>query len=244
MSARIKAFAIHLVGSIILAACALVMVFQVWYPAPLEQALGVTHIFLLMLGIDVILGPILTLIIFKKNTRLLKIDLTIIIVVQLIVFSYGLTTVAKGRPAWLVFSTDQFYLVRVADVESKKAALAPAEYRHVPWLGPQWVAVRLPDTQEQRRQLVSETLSAGGGLFSSPNLYSPIETASAKIQKKARTLAELQQYNSAQVIHTTLAQWPTATKWLPLWTNSAGATVLLNKNNEVVSIVSLNPWKQ
>ncbi len=39
----------------------MVLVFGVWYPAPLHQALGVTKIFLLLLLVDVVLGPLMTL---------------------------------------------------------------------------------------------------------------------------------------------------------------------------------------
>lgn len=244
MSSRLKAFMIHLTGSLILASCALALVFLVWYPSPLDQALGVTHIFLLMLGIDVIVGPILTLLIYKTDLRLLKFDLTVIIIVQLAVFSYGIYTVAKGRPAWLVFSTDQFYLVRTTDVDTDNATKAQSIYRHASWFGPQWVAVILPTDRKQRSQLVSATLQAGSGLFTSPNLYGSLDKAETKIKMKSHPLTELSQYNRSNSISTTLAKWKTATTWMPLWSDPKGMTVLLDKNNHVVSIVQLNPWNQ
>lgn len=241
MPTRMKAFLIHLITSVILAVGALALVFLVWYPAPLDQTLGVTHIFLLILGIDVIVGPFLTLLVYKENLKLLRVDMTIIIVVQLLAFSYGLATVAKGRPAWLVFSTDQFYLVRVADLDTASSFSAPPEYRHAPWLGPRWVAVQLPETVEMRRKVVSETLKAGGALFTSPKLYSPLDTAKTRIIKSAQPLSTLAEHNSSQVLQTLTAKWPTASSWLPLGSNTQTAAVLLDKNGKTLAIVNLSP---
>ncbi len=243
MSARIKAFLVHLGCSAVLAAAALALVFLVWYPAPLAEAIGVTNIFLLILGIDVIIGPILTLLVYKVGKKTLKFDLATIIVLQLAMFSYGLHTVAIGRPAWLVFSIDQFYVVRPADIDP--SAQKNNGSSHTPWFGPSWVAVHLPEDKKARRQLVIETLDSGQGLFMNPNLYRPLNTETKQLQHKAQPLSTLQQFNSPDTIKSALAKFNNrATSWLPLWSNPKSMTVLLDKNGNVISIVNLNPWKQ
>ena len=45
-SPRFKAFAIHLCGSLAIGLAMLWLVFGVWYPAPLHEAVGVTDIFM------------------------------------------------------------------------------------------------------------------------------------------------------------------------------------------------------
>lgn len=59
-------------------------------------------------------------------------DLTVIAVLQLGALSYGLWTVAEGRPAWLVFAVDRFELVRVLDIDKRKldAAIKPTAHHH------------------------------------------------------------------------------------------------------------------
>jgi len=47
----------------------------VWYPIPLVKATGVGALFLMMLGIDLILGPAFTFIVYKKFKKNLKFDL-------------------------------------------------------------------------------------------------------------------------------------------------------------------------
>jgi hypothetical protein len=194
-----------------------------------------------MLCIDIIIGPLLTLLVYKTGKKTLKFDLATIIIVQLSMFGYGLHTVAVGRPAWLAFSVDQFYLVRAADID--KTQSPPAAYR-TPWLGPQWVAIHLPDDRQQREQLISKTLQAGSGLFMMPSLYAPLSVSATVISKKAQPLTELNNYNTATTVRTTLARWPTARSWLPLWSNPRSMTVLLDEKSNVVAISDLNPWKQ
>ena len=63
MSKRIKFFLGHLAISIVVAIIIIGLVFFVWYPAPLAKAIGVTHIFLMLIAIDVIIGLLLTLLV-------------------------------------------------------------------------------------------------------------------------------------------------------------------------------------
>ena len=70
----------HFSLSCLLALIFLVWLFLFWYPSPLATAVGVTHIFLMMLAIDVIVGPLLGLLVYKEGKKTLKFDLGVIIV--------------------------------------------------------------------------------------------------------------------------------------------------------------------
>ena len=120
MSARVKAFGVHLLTSAVIALAVVALVFGLWYPAPLATATGVTGIFLILLIVDVCLGPLLTLVVYKEGKKTLVMDLTIIVLLQLSALGYGVYTVAEGRPAWLVFSVDRFELVRINDIDERK----------------------------------------------------------------------------------------------------------------------------
>lgn len=107
MKQRLIAFLVHLIISIVVAIAAVGLVFFVLYPAPLHTAVGVTGIFLLLLMVDVCLGPVLTFIVYKKGKKTLKMDLAVIAILQFSALVYGLYAVAEGRPAWLVFANDR-----------------------------------------------------------------------------------------------------------------------------------------
>ena len=53
MSKRLKFFLSHLSISLIIALLVIGLVFFVWYPSPLAQAVGVTHIFLMLLALGI-----------------------------------------------------------------------------------------------------------------------------------------------------------------------------------------------
>ncbi len=87
---RFYAFGLHILFSFLLLILALLLVFKLWYPAPLDQAMGVTEIFWFILGVDLILGPLLTFVVFNPKKKELKRDLIIIIVIQIAAYIYGL----------------------------------------------------------------------------------------------------------------------------------------------------------
>ena len=64
---RVRASAAHFLFSAVLAAICVALVYLLWYPAPLGSMSGVSDLVVLMLGVDVVLGPLVTLVVF--NTR-------------------------------------------------------------------------------------------------------------------------------------------------------------------------------
>lgn len=112
MLSRFKAFFVHLIGSLVIGLGALALVFFLWYPAPLHLALGVTSVFMLLIIVDITLGPLLTFLIYQPGKKTLKFDLVVIVVLQLLALSYGLWAVIQGRPVWLVLNADRFDVVQ------------------------------------------------------------------------------------------------------------------------------------
>ncbi len=243
MISRIKAFAVHLVISALIALAVIGLVFFVWYPAPLHSAVGVTQIFLILLAVDVVLGPLITLLIYKIGKKTLVMDLTVIVLLQLGALSYGLWTVAEGRPVWLVFSVDRFELVRVLDIDERKLDQANLTYRQPSLLGPQWVAASPPNDRDEHSILIIESVFGGADIAQRPNLYQSLNTKREAIKRRLLELSELSELNTAGNFSTLLAQHPRADAWLPLRANNQDMVVLMHKETaEVVAIVDLRPW--
>ena len=244
MPARFKAFAIHLLLSILVALASLFWVFTIWYPAPLHQALAVTHIFLLLIVVDMILGPMLTLVVYKPGKSTLAFDLTVIAVLQLSALGYGLWTVAEGRPAWLVFNVDRFDVVQVVDIDTRHLDLAEPEYQTPSCYGPEWVGADRSTNAVQNSNILFESIFGGPDIAQRPLLYRPLSQFSATMQARAQPLERLAHFNQAEAVAATLAEWPEATGWLPLMARAQPMVVLLGADNtEVLGIVSLNPWE-
>lgn len=242
MSKRINFFLVHLFVSFMIALLAVVMVFYVWYPSPLAKANDVSHIFLMMLAIDIIVGPLLTLLVYKEGKKTLKFDLSVIILIQVSAFLYGFYTIAQGRPAWLVFYHDRFDQVAVVEISQKNHEKFKYEYKNAPMLGPKFVAVKFSNNLETRKKDTLLELS-GTTLAMRPERYLPLTEVKDQIREKALNLDLLRDFNSHLEIDKVLKEYPTATAWLPLKTNTNDMVVLINTEKaEVIKIVDLRPW--
>lgn len=244
MVTRFRVFFLHFSSSVLISLLTLWVVFYVWYPAPLHDALGVTRIFLLLLLVDMVLGPLLTLLVYKKGKKTLVLDLAVIACLQLSALAYGLSTVAEGRPAWIAFGGDRFELIQVLDIDTRQLDRALQQYRGAPWFGPQWVGAVMPENVEEHNALLFESVGGGSSLVQRPNLYRPLSEMTDSLRQASRSLDVLGNYNDADAVHEALGRWPRADAWLPLMARSKPMVVLLSKARaEVVAVVDLKPWK-
>ncbi|WP_168405354.1 TfpX/TfpZ family type IV pilin accessory protein [Acinetobacter indicus] len=243
MSKRLKFFLSHLLLSFLVALSVVGVVFFIWYPSSLATAVGVTHIFLMLLVIDVILGPLLGLLVYKEGKKTLKFDLGVIIFIQIVALCYGVFSIEQGRPSWLVYNVDRFELVRKNDIILENIDQAQPQFQQVSWAGPQFAAVKLAASAQQRQNDMFTEVLGGISLAQQPDRYVELTQAKTQIQQRALPLAELEQYNSKADVEKTLAKYPNADAWVPLKANTVDMVVLLNKESaEVIKIVDLRPW--
>lgn len=231
----------HFTISAIVALFTLFLVYWVWYPGALSKAMGVNKIFWMILAIDVILGPLLTFVVFKKGKKSLKFDLTVIVLLQLIAYVYGLNTVFSGRPAWLVFSVDRFEAVAAHDIEDTYRTNTDETLNQLSITGPKWVATQMPNDPEKKSDLMFEVLSGGADIHLRPNLYKHIHDAT-NIKERMKPLDQLSQFNPTLTHPDDLNQWPSAVGFLPLSGKFEDMTVLLNEEGEVIEIIDFRPW--
>lgn len=242
MPFRVRAFLLHLLGSAILALLSLYLVFSIWYPGPLYKLLGVTGIFLIILAVDVIVGPLLTLIVAKAGKKSLKFDLAVIICLQLTAFIYGTYTVAEGRPVWLVFTGDRFEVAQAYELNQDHLAKAAPAFANVPWLGPVWVGAKSPEDSEMRNGLLFASLAGGADLAQRPDLYEAYSSMASQIGSSALPLSNLERANDAETVMDVLRVWPEADVYLPLTHHRGRLTVLLKRDTaEVLAVVDLVP---
>lgn len=243
MSQRLLAFLLHGLISFVIAILAMLLVFGVWYPSPLHRALGVTVIFLLLLLVDVVLGPLMTLLVFKPGKKNLVLDLAVIAFLQFSALCYGLWIVASGRPLWVVFNVDRFDLIQAVDVDERRLSEALPEFRQGGWLGPEWVGAIRPVDRGVSQQILFESILGGGDIAQRPELYRPLTQLFSDVESKALPLDKLREYNEPKIIATTLARWPEATAWLPIKARAQSMVVLLNiEKKKILAIVPLSPW--
>lgn len=189
---RLKACAFHLGISLAIAGLAALLVFGVWYPYPYREISGGRELFLIVISVDVILGPLITLVIFNraKPVRELRRDLAIVVLIQLAALGYGLWTVFVARPVHLVFEIDRFRVVHAIDVDETLLARKPAEVQAMPLWGPTMLSVRpFRDANES----MEATMAAlqGLDLGARPDLWEPWQAGKSRMLQAARPVGQL-----------------------------------------------------
>lgn len=244
MSKRLKFFICHLSISFLMVLLVMGLIFIIWYPVPLANAVGVTQIFLMMLMIDVIIGPLLGFIVYKEGKKSLKMDLSVIITLQISALCYGLYNIEQGRPAWIAFNVDRFELIRKNEIIEDHIDRALPQYQKKSLLKPQYVAVEFAkDARVRSDDMFAEALG-GVSIAQKPERYVPLEKVKPQIQQRAQVLSLLNEFNAKEDVNAIIKKYPQADSWVPLKANAVDMVVLINKEKgEVVKIVDLRPWK-
>lgn len=196
---RFKAATTHLLISATLSALVICLLLFGWYPLPFFWALGGLMLLILIIGIDVVLGPVMTLILFnpKKSRRALALDLSLIAIVQLSALGYGLYSGYLSRLTFSVFDGKSFQLVQAGDVAGNflKQAKLP-EYQSLPLVGYRMAALDIPtDTKTQDDLAFFKALGVGPQAM--PNYYVPLAAARASLLQASIPMSHLQQKSSA-----------------------------------------------
>lgn len=219
---RGKASGIHLALSVCIAAAAAALVFGLWYPYPYRSISGGTALFFILAGVDVAIGPLVTLAVFdrRKPRAELRRDLAIVGAIQLAALGYGLWTMAQARPVHLAFEIDRFRVVHRVDVPDELLARKPAGVDAFPWFGPTLVAVR---PFRSASESADATVAALGGLQlgARPDLWEPYAAARPRVLQAAKPVAELksrfaQRAGAIDAALASLGRKPESTLYLPL----------------------------
>jgi hypothetical protein len=189
---RLRASAIHLTLSLAIAALAAGLVFGIWYPYPYREISGGRELFLILVAVDVVLGPLMTLAVFNrvKPWPVLRRDLVIICTLQLLALGYGLWTVCVARPVHMVFEYNRFAVVHAIEIAPEALDKTPAGIEALPLTGPTLLSLRAFKNEGEK---VDYTLAAvmGVGLVARPELWQPYAKGVPELLKEAKPVSAL-----------------------------------------------------
>lgn len=203
MRFRLQAFGLHVSGS----AAALTLVLGTfwlgWYRWPGWYLASVLHVVGILVMVDLVLGPALTLIVANplKRRAVLARDVAIIVSVQLIALIYGGITLSRGRPLYYTFSVDRLELVQASDLKPGDIAVA----RHVnptlaPWWysRPQWIWAPLPDNPKEAEKIAAGAIFGGTDVIQMPRYFRPWEQGLPQLRTRLQTLDEMKYFTPAE----------------------------------------------
>lgn len=190
---RWKAFALHLLLSLIVIGGVAFGLFYLWYPPHLLGFAKADTLFALIAGIDIVAGPLLTLVVYKAGKKSLRFDLAVIGFAQIAFLVAGLWTVWQSRPVFLVAAFDRYELIFANEIEPEDLALGADNRRTLPLFGAELVALRRP-TSDQELFSAMEAAQAGRDLAKRPEYYLPIADGTAEILAKSHAPSDLEPY--------------------------------------------------
>jgi hypothetical protein len=137
--------ALHLMCSAAVVFSAAIVVFGFWFPFPYDELIGAYRLFTLIALVDLVCGPILTFVLYSPSKTRHKwyFDLGLIVLMQLVALSYGVSQAAAARPVFLSFEGNRFRVVQMVDIDPAQLPQAPAHLQHLSYWGPLLIGARL-----------------------------------------------------------------------------------------------------
>lgn len=245
---RWKAAGLHLLISIAIGIAVGAVLFGVWYPPPFFRAANADKLALLVVGVDVALGPLLTLVVFKSGKPGLKFDLACIAFIQALALAYGVSVMTRSRPVFLVAAVDRFQLISANDLDDADLAQgSKPEFRTRSWTGPRLVGAQLPMQVEDRNSILFSGV-AGKDVEKFPRYYVDYDAVAPQLLQKAQPLDALTKLNAAsraEVDAAVRASGKAAADlvWLPMLARKATIVMLLDRaTGAPVKAVAVDPW--
>src|SRR5690606_19266351 len=213
---RIRYTAIHIIFSLILLSFALWLVFYIWYPKPLDIAIGVTSVYWILLGVDLVLGPLLTFIVYKEHKSKLKFDISVILILQLSAYIFGLYTIMQARPVWKVFVIDDIELVSPVDIRKTKYYDLAADFNPSLFKQSQWIAAVYSDNPKIRQKQKEDEMFDGISLATRPETYQYLYKRSESVLRKLKPINQLIEFNEKEKIEYETNPYNNIYGWLPV----------------------------
>lgn len=233
---RLRAAGFHLLFSTLVAAATALAVFQLWYPWPYSEVSGGIGLFVLVCGVDLVLGPLITLVIFdkRKPRKELWRDMSVVVVLQLAGLIYGAHTVFIARPVVLALEVDRFRAVIADSVVMEEMPKAAEEFRHLSLTGPRLLNTREANPGDEKFDAIMSA-AAGADLGMRPSFWRPWDaTARAASLKVAKPVSDLQKRYPAQAVELNAAVAKTGKPidqllYIPLLARRTDWSVLIDK---------------
>lgn len=191
VKAKLYATLVHGFLTLIVAVFTAFLVYRLWYPAPFAQLTGGTDLFLLVLGVEVVLGPVMSLVIFNpvKVRKEMVRDYLVVGLIQFSALSYGIYSVYLARPVYVVFVKDRLDVVVAAELDAADMHGADDGFTRLPLLGPKTICVDYPADPQERSELLWSAVQ-GKDIQLQPRYYRDCEQGEVRSHAYGRDQLE------------------------------------------------------
>lgn len=232
---RRKAFLIHLLASVAVLAVLAALMMGTWYSMGMLQFSRAHKLWAIVAAVDIIVGPLLTLLVFRSGKPYLKLDLAVIVLLQVAALAYGLKAVWDSRPVFLVALPDQYVLVFANDVPDLPAEHpAYQRYQQLPWFGPERVGVSMPIDPDEQFTVMMQA-AEGRDLTTFLEYFEPVDENARRLAAASKSLQQLLEELPERRRESLLAALPSSvaslaeTHWTAITSSRGNAIMLIDR---------------
>jgi len=197
----------------------------------------------------IVLGPLLTFIVYKPGKKGLFFDFVVIIAVQILALLYGTYTLYQERPQYIAFNVDRFSLIPASSINTNELQDKSLK---TTWLDkPVFVYIEMPENSIERMHVTVEVISGGKDFPLRPEFYRKYRTFYSKVTSDSHQLSFKKLLQSYPDIDKQIADIikknniPTEELvFYPLQGKRNDRIIVLQKNNaRQVGLLNIDPWK-
>lgn len=183
---RLRAAGIHLFLSGVAFAVALYLILCAWYPGFHFRVDGGWQGVRIMAAVDLVLGPLLTLVIFdpRKSLRAIAFDLSCIGLAQAGALAWGFYAIHSQHPVAISYQDAAFHPVPYVTVAAESVSVD--DLRKLSPENPPVVWVRPPAVEEEKSRISLQLLMAGTSQYEDPFFFVPLQPHWDEVKKDAR----------------------------------------------------------
>ncbi|HEX4152571.1 MAG TPA: hypothetical protein VHY75_10245 [Steroidobacteraceae bacterium] len=203
MKFRLKAFGVHLLCSSAVLSLILGGLYLGWYHWPGWYLTDVIHVIAVMVAVDVVLGPLITLIIAneRKPRRELARDIVMIVAVQLSALGYGTTALWNGRPLYYAFSVNCLQVVQAYDIDGDSARTARKQGLELAphWYSlPRWIWAPFPKDSAKAGKIFQSLMQGGYDIIGLPQYYQTWPRGVPELRTQLQKVSDIRFFSPQQ----------------------------------------------
>lgn len=173
---------------VLLLACAIIRL--LWFPGAYYSLAGIGNLVLIMIGVNLVIGPGLTTFVYRPGKPGLLADVLVIAAMELAGLALGMHAIYQRQPLYTVFAVDRFEVV--ARSEFRPDDLTRPELRGKPGHAPRLAYAEMPADADEYDRLLDAVLFLGEpDIDRRPAYWRTYPEGVAMVRDKSRPLANL-----------------------------------------------------
>lgn len=242
---KYKAALIHFALSVILIVMLVGTILFFWFPPIFLSVTDFKEVVTLIITVDLVLGPILTFIVFKPKKKSLKLDLSIIGAIQLSALVYGAYTLYQIHPVYITFNKDRFSVIQAIDAFPENSLYD--EYKVSKFSSGNLAYAKMPKDFKKQEQLLQDVLKGGADLEQRVDLYEPYSKNIDEIIARGLDKDLIFNHENNNQTNTFLKKNKfeiNKLAFLPLTNGKKDAIIVLDKLTATpIATININPWE-